>query len=137
MRAPELCFVNLLEFFFGSQYRKLALCKIARLLYFCTIIYPSPAKVLAYPITITPPNLNENCLFSISKAVYPGFNNNNTEEGVEIIAHANEIGLFSQTLRHFLYASNSGNWTQNLSLFITYMIGEMTKHVGLTFIQNI
>ena len=128
-------YLNMLPF--GNQYRKLALCKIARLLYFCTIIYPSPTKVLAYPITITPPNLNENCLFSIAKSVYPGFNNNNTEEGVEVLAYANEIGLFFQTLRHFLYASNSGNWTQNLSIFITYMIVSMTKHVGLSFIQNI
>ena len=127
-------YLNMLPF--ANQYRKLALCKIARLLYFCTVVFPSSSMVTAYPISITPPNLSEDCLFSVSNAVYPGFND--VSGGAEMInAYANELGMFFQTLRHFLYASNSGNWTQNLSIFIMYMIGEMSKHVGVSFIQNV
>ena len=110
--------------------RQMALNKLAKLLYFCSTICPmtllssptaSVATVRTDPITITPPKLGT--LTEIPEI--PGFNTS-----ADILPLAAETALFFQSLRTFLYPSNTGGWTQYLAYFVKTFVDEIAKHLG-------
>lgn len=105
--------------------RRTALYKITKLLY-AAVAQGNNVRVTAYPITITPPKLDENCLFNRLDLTYPGYN----APLDDVSATAVEIGMFFQTIRHFLHASNSGQHTGNVALVLAAFAVEIGRHVG-------
>jgi hypothetical protein len=100
--------------------KKVALNKLAKLMYFTTICDPvtsSTVFVKADPLTITTPKLS-----GVSTADLPNIPGYNCAS--EVLPIVTDIVLFFQSIRPFIYASNSGGWTQPLAYFITSFVGK-------------
>jgi hypothetical protein len=76
--------------------------------------------VKCYPLTITPP---KNSDIEVS---FPGYN-----ASADVLSSVEDIVLLFQSVRPFLYASNSGNWTNQLAYFITSFVSELGRHIGI------
>lgn len=95
--------------------KKMALNKLAKLIYFTTIcknIDQTTLFVLTDPLTITTPKLSGIDINDI--AMLPGYNC----PGM-VLPIISDIVLFFQSIRPFYYAGNIGGWTLGLSFFVT------------------
>lgn len=113
--------------------RREILHKLGKLIYFNLISTHSFVSlqssqsvplVFAEPITLTPPSLSSN----IS---YYGFN-----QGVEITQPLANLANFYQTIRHYLYPSNSGQWSNHIADFTVTLINELSRHAGAEYIKQ-
>lgn len=75
--------------------------------------------VKCYPLTITPPKNND------IEVSFPGYNTS-----ADVLSSVQDIVFLFQSVRPFLYASNSGNWTNQLAYFITSFVSELGRHIG-------
>mmetsp|Transcript_274 Transcript_274/g.332 ORF Transcript_274/g.332 Transcript_274/m.332 type:complete len:2038 (+) Transcript_274:135-6248(+) len=101
--------------------KKVSLNKLAKLMYF-SVLEPLDAAtsfVECHPLTITPPKNSD------IEATFPGYN-----ASADVLSSVEDIVLLFQSVRPFLYASNSGNWTNQLAYFITSFVSELGRHIG-------
>ena len=101
--------------------KKVALNKLAKLMYFTTICEPiteSTVFIKTDPLTITPPKLSGANAADMQNI--PGYNC-----ASDVLPIVSDIVLFFQSIRTFFYAANSGSWTQPLAYFITSFVGKI------------
>jgi hypothetical protein len=108
---------------FKHSARQTALGEISKLLYHiaCQAVDP----ITTHPLTITPPKIDEDSIFTQLNEKYPGFNTSG-----EVSKSTSEISMFFQGLRHFIYPSNSGSHSPLIAQMMQVLISEMAKHVG-------
>jgi len=108
--------------------KKIALNKLAKLMYSLSLVSATPVIVDAS--ILTPPKLY--AVRSEDIPCVPGFNASSA-----IRPGALEVVLFIHTMRTFLYPSNAGAWTPLLAYFLTTLISEMSRHVGRNLARSI
>lgn len=110
--------------------RKVALNKIAKLLYFTSIIAPTdtvPTTISVTPqskMTVSGDGANTN------PDLIDPFAIPNEYEKEAVSALSVELVLFFQSLRPFFFPSNTGAWTHSLAYFITTIVMQLCKHTS-------
>eukprot|EP00605_Chrysophyceae_sp_TOSAG23-4_P000346 GSChrysophyteH1.ASY1.ANO1.393.1 assembled CDS len=100
--------------------KKMGLNKLAKLMYSLTLTQ-SFSPVHADESILTPPKLGA----SEEMPQIPGLNTPGN-----IHPQALELVKFIQTMRPFLYPSNTGTWTPMLAYFLTTLVSEISRHMG-------
>jgi len=103
-----------------SDVKKMALSKLAKVLHFVTFQCPSVTQ--AELLSVTAPVLMRESLVPVE-----GFNCLPVQPVKQV---AVELVLFLQSVRPFLYPSNTGAWTAQLAHFLTTVVTQMTRHLG-------
>ena len=124
----------------STDVHKVCVNKMAKLVYYCVWLEKPSADtctVLMDPCFATPPeisqlagNVPENIPGNIHPAVlafhrYPGLT-----LACSVTRSMSEFILYIQTLRAYVYPSNSGEWTVQLGYFIATLVGELSRHMG-------
>lgn len=115
----------------AGEVSQVALKKLAKILYSFTLGGGDDAAlIMTDPITLTPANIAASSGPADmpplqTELSFPGHN-----APAEIRSGAVDIVLFLQSVRTYLYPSNSGGWTAQLSFFLTCLVNEISRHVG-------
>lgn len=104
--------------------RKIALCKISKIIYFISLQQSESITKLIQvePISITP---SKQLASAANPPIIIGYN-----IGAEIQNGTNDIVMFYQSLRSYFYPSNTGPFTQYFAYFMTTMITELSRHIS-------
>lgn len=100
--------------------KKAALAKLAKILHFivfqCTELVPAELMAVTAPAIV-----RESAVPVVGFNVLP-------PQPVKRLAV--ELVLFFQSVRSFLYPSNTGAWTLQLAFFMTTIVSQLSRHLG-------
>jgi hypothetical protein len=112
----------------------MALSKLAKLMYFMTLLEPgSDSMLIEGPrISITPTTASTVLKDNSVEFTYSGFTK------VDMVHKgAVDISMFFQSIRCFLHPTTEGIWTRSVGAFVTTFVGELSRHFGRNYAHNL
>jgi hypothetical protein len=112
----------------------IALNKLAKLVYFVTLLEPGNESMLVQGpvITITP-----STAASVLKDAAVEFDYSGFAADIKVHKGAVDIAMFFQSIRSCVHPACQGAWTQPIAFFATTLVSEISRHLGRNYAFNL